>query len=149
MPLSLFRGLLLSLLFLSFLGCNRYAFSVNSKEIYRPPPLYAEFAVADQALAACLEQTILDQRITDVRQLKTLRCTHAGITNLQGLAHFAWLESVDLSNNDIVRSAPLADLPRLAILRIEGNAQLDCKAALLLRPRLGERLKLPAHCRHL
>lgn len=127
-------------------GCNRYAFSINDNELYRPPPLYNGFRVADQALETCIHQTINDKRITQVEQLSALRCSNAGIRSLAGLEHFAWLQKLDLSDNDIHDSSALTKLTRLQFLKILGNPALNCTHLATLKKMNNPEIIAPAHC---
>lgn len=138
----------LSILFAFALGgCNRYQVSLNNNEIYSPPPLYAKFELLDDALHTCVQQTIADQRVHNVKQLTALRCSNAGIRSLAGLEHFAWLKRLDLSANSITDGASLRALTRLQYLNITDNPQLDC-AELPKADTLNDaEILAPAHCR--
>lgn len=129
-------------------GCSRYAFSVNDNELYRPAPLYTDFRVADEALAACIEQTIHDKRITKVKQLQSLNCSNAGIRSLAGLEHFAWLQKLDVSNNNISDSEALRMLNSLQYLKISGNPQLDCADLAPKNAQSKRETLAPEHCSH-
>lgn len=147
-------------------GCSSYDFKVNDKLVYSPAPLFTGFDVPDEALRACLEQAIIDNKITAAAQLQDLNCSHAGISNLQGLATFtglqrlklsansirnladitalSTLQSLQLDDNQVVDPVPLYDLPALQLLDLSGNEALQCPGSnSLLRV---ENLTLPTHC---
>lgn len=126
-------------------GCERYAVTLNEQPIYTPPPLYADFAVADQALTDCLKQTIADKKITRVEQLTSLACRHTGLTSVVGLEHFNALQELDLSHNRLQQAQTLAKLPQLRLLKINDNPDLQCDS---LAPLTQKDLKItpPAHC---
>lgn len=148
-------------------GCQGYDFKVNDKVVYRAPTAFSDFSVGDPALAACIEQTIADQNITQAAQLTALNCSHAGIASLEGIEVFTGLVAVRLSSNNIADIEPLARLPgvlelylaqnqvknaapllqleKLRHLDLSGNTSLACPAA------AGTSgvavLLLPEHCR--
>ncbi|MEJ2520273.1 MAG: hypothetical protein P8Y91_08020 [Desulfuromonadales bacterium] len=160
------RFSLACLALLTLAACGRYDVTVNDKVVYTPRPLFADFAVPDDALRACLEQAIDDGRITAASELSTLNCSHAGIESLEGLGTFTGisrlklssnrirnlnelarltvLEELFLDDNQVVDPVPLYELPALYRLDLSGNPGLQCPASgALLRV---ENLKLPAHC---
>lgn len=102
-------------------GCADYQFTVNDRVVYSPDPLFADYEVADEALEACLKQTIADYRVTNRDQLEELFCTHAGISDLTGLQVFTGLARLKLSSNAITELGPLAVLAQLSTLELEGN----------------------------
>ncbi len=155
------------LLLIVLAACESYDFTINEKVVYSPAPLFADFDIPDTALRECLEQAIEDNTITTASQLSTLNCSHAGITNLQGLSVFSGLTSIRLSSNSlrnlvelgaiilleviqldsnrIVDPVPLYQLPALRYLDLSGNPDLQCPAAgAFLQV---EDLTLPEHCR--
>ena len=159
--------ILFSLLLLLLGACESYDFKVNDKVVYRPQPLFTDFEVVDPALRACLKQAISDNVVTAASQLEALNCSHAGISDLSGLAIFTGLSSVKLSSNNIrnlvelsalttlqqlylddnqvVDPVPLYQLPALDFLDLSGNPGLQC-------PRNNGLLRvatviLPRHCR--
>lgn len=141
-----FAPLIVAGISIALSGCSRYAFSVNDNELYRPAPLYTDSQVADEALAACIKQTIYDKRITKVEQLQSLNCSNAGIRSLAGLEHFAWLQKLDVSNNNISDSGALRRLNQLQYLKISGNPQLDCANLVPKDAQNKREIVAPEHC---
>jgi len=159
--------LLVAMAFAGLTGCQGYDFKVNDTVVYRAPTTFTAFDVADPALAACIEQTIADQNITEAAQLTALNCSHAGIAHLQGLEVFTGLRALRLSSNRIADVQPLARLPgllelyladnqienaapllqleKLRHLDLSGNTSLDCPA--LAGKSTVANLLLPDHCR--
>lgn len=107
-------------------GYGSYQLTFNNQPVYTPPTIYNDFKVADQALQNCLTQTIIDQQITDIRNLRLLNCSYAGIENLDGLTHFKWLETINLSDNEISDIKPLMFLGQLQKVNLKGNNSLHC-----------------------
>ena len=159
------RWLLATLLLLSA-GCSDLDFKVNDQVVYSPRPLLSGFELADAALQACVEQAVVDQKVTLAKDLHILNCSHAGITTLAGLDTFSGLKQLKLSanairnlaplgklsslealyldDNQVVDPIPLYDLLSLNILDLSGNKSLQCPAGNALF-RLDE-LTLPEHC---
>lgn len=159
--------LLSLLILLALAGCDTYDFRVNDTVVYTPAALFRDYEVADPALAACLEQAIVDNKISTALGLETLNCSHAGITSLLGLETFTGLTQLKLSSNDIlnivplerltalrelhlnsnkiVDPVPLYELPALEQLNLSGNPGLQCPAPGALV--VVTTLKLPRHCR--
>jgi Leucine-rich repeat (LRR) protein len=148
-------------------ACESYDFKVNDKVVYSPHPLFSDYEIPDQALRDCLQQAIADKVVTGPSQLDTLNCSHAGISDLSGLATFTGLTSLKLSsnnirnlvelgtlsglqelildNNQIIDPVPLYQLPALQVLDLSGNPALQCPQHNgLLRVTT---LSLPAHCK--
>lgn len=148
-------------------ACENYDLKVNERVVYSPQPLFTDFEVADEALRECLEQAIADGIVTAASRLITLNCSHAGVSDLSGLATFTGLTNLKLSsnsvrnlvelesltslvdlyldNNQVVDAVPLYQLPALQVLDLSGNPNLQCpSAAAFLRL---ESIKLPKHCR--
>lgn len=130
-------------------GCSHYDVSINDNVVYTPKPLLRDYQVSDPNLARCIEQTVSDERITRAVDLTRLRCTHAGIESLEGIATFYALIQLDLGdnaiadikpleklgrlevallgNNQIVSAEPLLRLIKLVELDLEGNPIADCR----------------------
>lgn len=157
----LFLATLVSLLS----ACGDYDLKVNDRVLYSPT-LFRDFAIPDVALSNCVKQAIRDTSVTQAQQLTILDCSHAGISNLDGLAVFTGLQALRLSSNEvrnlvelnrlaalevlqldenkIIDPVPLYKLPSLRQLDLSGNPALQC-------PRPGSldhvaNVKLPAHC---
>lgn len=139
------RSILSLSLAATLFGCERYAVTLNQQPVYTPPPLYHDFAVADQALRDCIKQTIVDKNVVRVEQLTALTCRHAGLTSLEGLEHFAFIEQLDLSHNQLVDAQVLAKLPQLKTLKIQENTALRCDTLAGLAE-AGVHIAAPAHC---
>ncbi|GAB5450695.1 MAG: hypothetical protein Hals2KO_10230 [Halioglobus sp.] len=134
--------------------------------MYSPTPVLRGVEVPDPALRACLQEVISAESITRTEELKILNCSHAGISDLSGLAAFNALERLKLSANEIrnlvelekltalrelildknriVDPVPLYRLPHLTRLDLSGNPGLQC-------PREAgfaavNSVLLPAHC---
>ena len=160
------RWTLPCLILLALAGCDKYDIKVNDRVVFTPRPLFSDFTIADTALAACIEQAIVDRNITSAAELSALNCSHAGIKDLAGIATFTGLTQLKLSANEIrnlvelaqlsllqdvyldenqvVDPVPLYQLPALNTLDLSGNAKLQCPAASAF-VRL-EKLTLPEHC---
>ena len=147
-------------------GCSTYDVTVNDRRVFTPRPLFTDYSISDSALAGCVGQSITDQQVTSASELRTLRCSNAGITSLAGLETFTALDRIDLrdnaindiaplattsavqvlllSGNDIVNPVPLYKLPAVIQLDLQGNARLLCpdRSALFSV----EQLQLPRHC---
>lgn len=128
-------------------GCDRYLFTFNERVVSEPPPLLTEFEVEDAALQTCLEQTIRDKKVRRPQELSQLRCTHAGIGNLEGIEVFSQLETINLADNQLDSIRPLLFLGQLNSANLEGNADLDCSEVSNLREQLEGELRAPEHCR--
>lgn len=126
-------------------GCERYAVTVNHQPVYTPPPLYSDFAIADTALQECIKQTIVDKKVVRIEQLTALTCRHAGLTSLAGLEHFAFLQELDLSHNQLVDTQALTKLTQLKTLKIQENPALACEGLAELA-QAGLSISAPAHC---
>lgn len=166
MPYRLFSmASCLALLLLA--ACENYDFKVNETLVYSPAPLFDDFDVPDEALRACLEQSIIDGSIRTAGQLSTLNCSHAGIEDLDGMANFSALQTLNLSSNNIrnlvelgsitllqdlylddnrvIDPVPLYQLHALRFVDLSGNPDLQCPhSGALVQV---ETVILPAHCR--
>ena len=148
-------------------GCETYDITVNDRLVYTPEQLFTDYKIEDSALSECVDQVIVDAKITSANKLTTLNCSHSTISSLAGLATFTGLTRLKLSSNDIrnllelqaltslqelyldnnviVDPVPLYDLTQLQVLDLSGNATLQCPNTGAM---LGiEALELPAHCR--
>ena len=102
-------------------ACADYRFTVNDKVLYTPDTLFTGYDIYDKGLAACVKQQVGDKSITSAIQLDELVCSHAGVSNLQGIQIFSGLKRLKLSSNSIVDISPLADLQLLGELHLDGN----------------------------
>jgi len=127
-------------------SCSNYQLTLNSKPIYTPPQIYTSFTVEDNALQNCLTQTLIDQNITDIRDLRIINCSYAGIENLSGLTHFKWLETINLSNNKLSDIKPLMFFGLLQKVNLEGNNSLPCADLKALENFISDRLVAPEVC---
>lgn len=135
------------LAFISLLSCSRYQVTLNDNELYSPPDLITPFALADPALEACIAQTIEDQTITQVSQLKQLVCTHAGIRSLTGIEQWRALESLILKNNQLSSVLSAKNLPKLALIQLEENPNLACdQIEGLVKAKPDLEISKPVHC---
>ncbi|MEH6592965.1 MAG: hypothetical protein V7746_22035 [Halioglobus sp.] len=165
MPQS-FKISLLSLLLVFLSACDTYDFSVNDKLVYTPKALFTDFEATDPALQKCLEQAVIDGKVSSARELRTLSCSHAGVTTLLGLEVFTGLSRLKLSSNalrdiaplaaltslevllldsnQIIDTTPLLELPALTEVNLQDNSELFCPANESLLT--VETITLPAHC---
>lgn len=164
------RHLFLCLLLSQFVtSCSDYEFRLNDKIMYTPLPLFSDYDITDEGLRSCVAQTIEDQKIVSAEELILLSCSHAGISQLDGLARFHALEvlrlphntlrdiqnltqqpelrELDLSHNQLTRVRALSVLTWLEQLVLNDNPKLICDEAQPLAARKGLSVVLPAHCR--
>ncbi len=149
-------------------ACADYSFTVNERVVYRPAPVFTDYSLPDDNLAACVRQHIEDAHITAAEALKDLNCSHAGISSLEGLELFQGLVRLKLTDNAVSDTAPLALLPKLRELALDANAitsaspllplqtlefldlrkngELACATLAPLLARSALRLQAPAHC---
>lgn len=126
-------------------GCSRYAFSVNENLVYSPSPLFTEYQIADQALAACVERSIADQGISKAAQLRRLDCVAEGVQSLAGLEVFSGLRTVNLANNQLQSVRALMSMQAQPRINLQGNAGLRCGEAFELAG-MGAEISYPEHC---
>lgn len=107
-----------------------YSVSVNDRVVYTPPSLFTDYQIADQFLAKCVEQTILDNTVHHAAGLTRLNCSSAGIQSLKGLEVFSAIEEINLAQNKLRTIQELAQLPRLQVVVLRDN-QLEDVAPLL------------------
>jgi hypothetical protein len=127
-------------------GCNRYEVTFNEQPIHTPGKTLTDYDIADPGLRDCIAQTIRDQDVARLTDLKRLVCTNAGIRSLNGLDAFVALETLNLANNALATIQPLLTLPSLARVDLSGNPGLVCSEADALTAR-GVATTVPAHCR--
>ncbi|GGY65489.1 hypothetical protein GCM10011613_06690 [Cellvibrio zantedeschiae] len=102
-------------------GCKNYSVSVNNNIVYTPPSLFKDFTIADAHLRSCVEQTILDNKISKAEDLKQLNCSHAGISSLAGLEKFHAIEQLNLAENSLQSVAPITNFSKLKVLILRKN----------------------------
>ncbi len=121
---------MISYLFMPLLlcSCAGYDITLNNRVIYTPPELISDLMISDQSLASCVRQTIEDQSITEVKQLKQLICTNAEISRLDGLEVFVALRRLKLSHNTLTNTNALAAFPKLEQLYLDNNKLSDLGA---------------------
>ena len=102
-------------------GCKTYSVSVNNNVVYIPPSLFKDFSIADTHLRDCVEQTIIDKKITKAEDLKHLNCSNAGINNLAGLEKFHSIEQLNLAENNISEIAQISNFSQLKVLILRKN----------------------------
>lgn len=129
------NGLLIILTVAILSGCQGYAFSVNDQPVYTPAPLINDYAVADEGLNSCVQQTIEDAQITQLEELTELRCSNAGVADLTGLENLTELSKLDLRGNSIVDLAPLQQLKKLKNLYLDSTTAVDCVSLKILSER--------------
>jgi len=167
-PTQTFRFTLIVSCVALLTACSNYSFSLNEKELYRPPSLFTQYDIADRALSVCVTQTIKDASITKADDLKRLNCSSAGIESLAGLETFHKLEALNLAKNQLEDLAPLTQLTRLKTLILRDNAiasaepllslvrlerldvreneGLDCEIGRQLAKQEALTVELPTHC---
>ncbi|MDG2460805.1 MAG: leucine-rich repeat domain-containing protein [Luminiphilus sp.] len=155
--------------FVILAGCSqlsRYDITVNNVTVYEAAIPYQVEAVADKALENCLQQTLVDQRLTETSDLTALNCSDAGIRSLAGIEQFAQIRSLKLSGNgirnlvvlerlerleqlwldanDIIDPIPVLRMTAIRQLDLADNPQLQCPEGADIPPEL--KLTLPDHC---
>ena len=108
-------------------SCQRYTVTLNNQPVYSPAPLYKGYKIADEGLAACVKQAIADQKVTEPTALSTLSCTFAGVKDLNGIAVFSKLRSINLSNNQLASIEPLLFMAELSTVNLNDNPNLACE----------------------
>ncbi|MEH6549526.1 MAG: leucine-rich repeat domain-containing protein [Pseudomonadales bacterium] len=163
--------LTIALFITSFLiACADYPMSFNNRNVFEEDPLFTNYEIADVALAACVKQSIADQKASRSNGLLHLNCSEAGIMSLAGIETFyalehlnvssneiskldeinslGRLETLDISNNSITSVVRLSDLNHLSKVDLSGNAALDCASTKVLSEIVGSGLSLPDHCKN-
>lgn len=133
---------------LGLAGCSGTAVTLNDQPVHTPTPLLVLENIPDRNLVGCIEQTLADQRIRTLDQLRTLVCSSAGIESLAGLEQLKQLRQLDLHDNALTRIEAVFDLRKLVYLNVEGNPRLSCADLKMLESLRGEDLEVraPAHC---
>lgn len=160
--------LFLVLLCTTFVGCQRYAVSVNDNRVYEPPALFADYDIRDRHLKSCIQDIIIEDNIRAANQLKRVVCASGDISDLSGLSRFTEIEQLglagnsissitelakltslshaDLSSNNIANFTPLSTLPRLKYLKLSGNSAANCDSIQQEQVTKIEQYVAPEHC---
>ena len=126
-------------------SCHRYSITFNDATVYQPTALFSDYLVTDEALSKCLSQSIVDQKIYSAKELRVLRCSHGGISAVDGLSRFTHLAVLNLSNNQLTNIVEIGQLKHLSHLDLTGNRQLNCANTKQLSNKVSQ-LILPKHC---
>lgn len=131
-----------------FASCADYEVTINQNPVYTPTPAASVKNIADENLAHCIHQTVVDQKATSLTDLKRLVCTSAGIRDLAGIEELEGLEELDLSSNSLKHATPLEMLRNLRQLLLRNNPDLSCTELKQLAQLRGEDLNIvpPQHC---
>lgn len=124
----------LSLASVLLAGCAGYSYTLNEREVFSPAPLFTDYAIADAALAGCVQQAIEDQRVTKAEELKDLKCSQAGIASLAGIERFTGLRRLGLDGNGLSSVAALEALKDLSLLQLRDNRLRGFERALCGNP---------------
>ncbi len=129
-------------------GCGQYKVSLNNQELYQPPQIAKITQVADINLKNCIEQTLADNKVTELHQLERLSCTYAGIESLNGLQQLSGLKELNISDNDLQDILAIFDLENLTTLHLRNNPKLKCSQLRLLRGNSKNIISIspPGHC---
>jgi Leucine-rich repeat (LRR) protein len=117
----------------SLSACNNYPVHLNGNPI-GAKPLFSDFHVEDKRLAACINEHILDQHITQAEALTRLNCAQRSIRSIKGLEIFSHLLSVNLNDNAIESINPLFAISSLEEVQLNGSL-VDCDSINKLRAR--------------
>lgn len=138
---------LVILVFTSLAACDKYRITFNEQDVLTPVALFKDYRLADEGLERCVEQTIKDHSITRPRDLEVLVCSHAGISDLDGLETFSRITRLNLANNELTDVQPLLFLTALATVDLSGNEDLACETAESLSRQVTDKVIVPEHCR--
>ncbi|MGB2313969.1 MAG: leucine-rich repeat domain-containing protein [Porticoccaceae bacterium] len=138
--------LVISLVFMSLLACDRYQIKLNEQQIYTPRQLFSDYKIPDMALSNCIKQVILDQSVWRAEELTSINCAYAGITDLTGLSRFTRLEVINLANNNLTDIKALMFFGQLRRVDLSGNNSLTCDDIKTLSELLPQQLVAPNTC---
>ena len=138
--------IVISLVFLSLVACDRYQIKLNEQQIYTPQPLFSDYKMPDMALSNCIKQLIIDKSVKRAEELKSINCAYAGISDLAGLSRFTQLEVINLANNNLTDIKTLMFFGQLRRVDISGNNALRCDDVKTLSELLAEQLVAPNIC---
>ena len=138
--------IVISLVFMSLLACDRYQIKFNEQQIYTPQTLFSDYKMPDMALSNCIKQLIIDQSVKRAEELISINCAYAGITDLTGLSRFTRLEVINLANNNLTDIKTLMFFGQLRRVDISGNNALSCDDIKTLSKLLPDQLIAPNIC---
>lgn len=138
--------IVISLVFMSLLACDRYQIKFNEQQVYTPQALFDDYKMPDMALSNCIKQLIIDQSVKRPEELVNINCAYAGITDLTGLSRFTRLEVINLANNNLTDIKILMFLGELRRVDISGNNALSCDDIKSLSELLPDQLVAPNIC---
>lgn len=107
-------------------GCADYGITINQQPVYTRSHEVSVEGIADENLADCIRQTVADQALSSLSELKRLSCTTAGIEDLTGIEALEGLEELNLDNNALTHITPLQILGQLKRLQLRNNPDLVC-----------------------
>lgn len=107
-------------------GCQGYRWTLNEQPVYTPPALFTAYEIDDAQLKACVQETILSDKITAAEQLIQLSCSYNTISSTQGLSVFTQLQKLDLSHNQLNDIDALKLINQLQYIDISANSLLSC-----------------------
>ena len=138
--------IVISLVFISLIACDRYQIKFNEQQIYTPQALFSDYKMPDTALSNCIKQLIIDQSVKRAEELVNINFAYAGITDLTGLSRFTRLEVINLANNNLTDIKTLMFLGQLRRVDISGNNALRCDDIKTLSELLPDQLVAPKIC---
>lgn len=136
----------IALTFLFLMGCDRYQVTINERQIYAPKQLFSNYQIPDSGLNSCIKQAIIDKSIQRAEDLRSINCSYAGISNLDGLKRFTGLTTINLANNRLTNIRQLTFFGQLSRLDLSGNESLACTDIETLRELLPTELVAPQNC---
>jgi Leucine-rich repeat (LRR) protein len=136
----------IGLTFLFLIGCERYQVTINERQIYAPEQLFTDYQIPDPGLNSCIKQAILDRSIKRAEGLRSINCSYAGISNLDGLKRFTGLTTINLANNNLTDIKTLMFFGQLSRLDLSGNESVPCTDIEALRELLPSELVAPENC---
>jgi Leucine-rich repeat (LRR) protein len=114
-------------------ACHNYPVKLNGNPV-GGKPLFSGFYIEDKHLAACINEHIFDQHITQAEDLKNLNCAQRSIRSLKGLEIFSHLLSLNLNDNAIESIKPVFAISSLEQIQLNGSS-VDCNSIAKLRAR--------------
>jgi len=162
-------GSWIALMSLTLAGCsmNDTSISLNERVLYQPDPIAQISNVIDRKLAECINASLEKNNMSSLADVQHLDCSNQQIVRLEGIEQLKNLKTLNLSNNFIDNTQPLAsnlkleevylrdnrlrrvdellELPKLFAIKLNGNQELACGSI----PRNDQFLQIeaPRHCR--